>query len=75
MIDREKAIKGLEHCAKEADCRGCVYQEQMKGRSDGCDCMREALAMLKEQEEEIRQLKLALDIVKGTCKGIVAEGW
>ena len=50
MADREKVIKGLEHCANEADCRGCVYQEQMKGRSDGCDCMREALAMLKEQE-------------------------
>lgn len=50
MVDLEKVIKGLEHCAKEADCRGCVYQEQMKGRSDGCDCMREALDMLKEQE-------------------------
>ena len=49
-IDREKVIKGLDHCAKEADCRGCIYQEQMKGRSDGCDCMREALAMLKDQE-------------------------
>jgi len=74
MIDREKVIKGLEHCANEADCRGCVYQEQMKDRSDGCDCMREALALLKEQEAEIRQLRLALDIVKGTCKGIIAEG-
>ena len=50
MIDREKVIKGLEHCANEADCRGCVYQEQMKGRFDGCDCMREALTLLKEQE-------------------------
>ena len=29
--------------------------------------------MLKEQETEIRQLKLALDIAKGTCKGIVFE--
>ena len=74
MVDREKVTKGLEHCAKEADCRGCVYQEQMKGRSDGCDCTGEALALLKEQEEEIRQLRLALDIVKGTCNGIVAKG-
>ena len=60
-IDREKVIKGLEHCAKEADCRGCVYQEQMKGRSDGCDCMREALALLKEQESVIEALKSDLD--------------
>lgn len=50
FIDREKVIKGLEHCANEADCRGCVYQEQMKDRSDGCDCMKEALALLKEKE-------------------------
>ncbi len=54
MVDREKVIKGLEHCANEADCRGCVYQEQMKGRSDGCDCMREALARLKEQPDIVR---------------------
>lgn len=33
----------------------------------------DALVLLKEQEAEIRQLRLALDIVKGTCKGIVFE--
>ena len=32
------------------------------------------LALLKEQETEIRQLRLALDIAKGTYKGIVMEG-
>ena len=30
--------------------------------------------LLKEQDAEIRQLRLALDIAKGTCKGIVMEG-
>ena len=30
--------------------------------------------LLKEQETEIRQLKLALDIAKGTCKGIAVKG-
>ena len=29
----------------------------------------DALELLKEQEAEIRQLRLALDIVKETCKG------
>jgi cysteinyl-tRNA synthetase len=29
--------------------------------------------LVKEQEAEIRQLRLALDIAKGTCKGIVVE--
>lgn len=33
-----------------------------------------AIKYLKEQEAEIRQLKLALDIAKGTCKGIITEG-
>ena len=33
----------------------------------------DAIKRLKEQEAEIRQLKLALDIAKGTCKGIIAE--
>jgi hypothetical protein len=34
----------------------------------------DALVLLNEQEAEIRQLKLALDIVKGECKGISVEG-
>lgn len=29
--------------------------------------------LLKEQDEEIKHLRLALDIVKGSCKGIVVE--
>lgn len=37
------------------------------------DVLKEILALLKEQEAEIRQLRLALDIAKGTCKGIVIE--
>ena len=36
--------------------------------------LRDALELLKEQEAEIRQLRLALDIAKGTCKGIKMEG-
>jgi hypothetical protein len=36
--------------------------------------VRDALDLLKAQEAEIRQLRLALDIAKGTCKGIVVEG-
>ena len=37
------------------------------------EMLKEVLAMLKEQKAEIRQLRLALDIAKGTCKGIVFE--
>ena len=34
----------------------------------------DAIKRLKEQEAEIRQLKLALDIAKGTCNGIIMKG-
>lgn len=36
--------------------------------------VRDALDLLKEREAEIRQLRLALDIAKGTCKGIKSGG-
>ena len=76
-IDREKVIKGLEHCANEADCRGCVYQEQMKGRSDGCDCMREVLTLLKEQEAVQviqRELMHMLFWCCGSCGTAITNG-
>ena len=38
------------------------------------DIVEDVLALLKEQEAEMRQLRLALDIAKGTCKGIDMEG-
>ena len=34
----------------------------------------ELLTLLKEQETEIRMLRLVLDIAKGTCKGIEIAG-
>lgn len=39
------------------------------------DVLKEILALLKEQKSEIRQLRLALDIAKGTCNGIKMESW
>ena len=76
-IDREKVIKGLNCCFSNADCDGCPYEIEcqkilFKTSENHCQILDDVLALLKEHEEEIRQLKLALDIVKGTCKGIVA---
>ena len=50
----------------------CPYN----GCKTGCvkTLAKDVLTLLKEQEAEIRQLRLALDIAKGTCKGIVTEG-
>lgn len=44
-------------CANECECWDAAYE---RGKQDA----------LKEQEAEIRQLRLALDIAKGTCRGI-----
>lgn len=45
-------------------------------RSDveSADVLTDAMELLKDQETEIRQLRLALDIVKGTCKGVKSGG-
>lgn len=72
MPDTEKVIKAIEtHLDDSVGCDDCAYKNTV------C-CMKivltDALALLKEQYAEIRQLKLALDIAKGTCKGIKSGG-
>ena len=69
MPDREQVIKGLEceEYSEYARCNQCPYVQFHKCKTL---LMRDALALLKEQEAEIRQLRLALDIAKGTCNGI-----
>ena len=78
MIDREKVIKGLTACNK-TNCECCPYNEAKKINSENPICfinemLSDALALLKEHQEQIRQLRLALDIAKGTCNGIKVEG-
>ena len=80
-IDREKVIKWLEVCLKNIDQQDCPNDcpylsdcSKYENRVIFQPIMRDSLALLKEQETEIRQLKLALDIAKGTCNGIVADG-
>lgn len=84
-MDREKVIKGLEICTadipiengihKDDMCQKCPYHNEKYAYCFEKDkLMQDALALLKEQETKIRQLRLALDIVKGTCKGIKSGG-
>lgn len=49
--------------------KSCPYYPDCSG-GGVCNTV---LSLLKEQEAEIRQLRLALDIAKGTCKGIAFE--
>lgn len=57
MPDREKVIKGLEMCIADEFCDGCPYEENCfdfdSDDSWGIDVMRDALALLKEQETEL----------------------
>lgn len=60
----EKVSKGLECCKKTdgSDCKNCPYTDEI-------DCVefmaRDALELLKEQDDKIRQLRLALQIMNG----------
>ena len=75
MTDRQKVIKGLEHCDFGVSDT-CYEKECPYYQSHDCtdELKNDILVLLKEQEMEIRQLRLALDIAKGTCKGIIMEG-
>ena len=48
MTDREKVIKGLEHCGQPTECDGCPYDSEV----GGCftKLKEDALELLKEQE-------------------------
>ena len=66
MHDREKVIKGLECCMKwtgepntaTCHCSDCSYTNMdILGQRCLIDLINDALAMLKEQAEEIERLK------------------
>ena len=71
MADREKVIKGLELLK---DFLGDGLPGKRVVFNSYINIVNNAITLLKEQEAEIRQLRLALDIAKGTCKGINVEG-
>ena len=61
MPDREKVIKGLEHCQRIGSCGDCPYQEDLDPDA-GCGMHGDALALLREQEprmltvEEVKRI-------------------
>ncbi len=62
--DKEKVFKGLEICTmKPPTCGGCPYYNECKNEAQRLK--EDAFSILKEQDAEIRRLKLALDIAKG----------
>ena len=73
MPDREKVIKGMELCISPNDeCSpdNCPYYVSPNNESGLCwnRLMADALAMMKEQEEEIENLKqTAQSMMEGVC--------
>ena len=64
MHDREKVVKGLELCASGSMCvgRDCPYWHNVIDDAiKDCDCttelVRDALAMINEQQERIETLE------------------
>ena len=73
MADRETVIKGLEQCKEgRKSCEGCPYDI----KSAKCLFLlhADALALLKEQEDKIKQLRLALQILSGNGIEVDTEG-
>lgn len=60
MSDREKVIKDLEECLS-ASCRGYRPRLSCPYNDEEWDIMRDALALLKEQEETIYKLQKELN--------------
>ena len=70
-MDREKVIKGIDICLQRFHCgEDCPYYNV------GCmEQLREdAIALLQKQEDKIRQLRLALQILNGNGIKVDTEG-
>lgn len=70
MPDREKVIKGLEVCIDRKPgkytCNECPYE--IDGNNCEVNMSKDALALLKEQEEQIESLKqTAQSMMEGVC--------
>ena len=74
MIDRGKVKKRLRDLRRYIEDREWSdNREDRQAAKVYWQAVTDAIELLKEQDTEIRQLRLALDIAKGTCKGIVVE--
>lgn len=67
MADREKVIRDLEECTS-ASCRGFRPRLSCPYNDEEWDIMRDALALLKEQEAIIEQYRRADGF-------LAAHGW
>lgn len=57
-MEKEQIIKALECCTSGGPCRECEYKDKSKD-TFGCrkKCLKDALALIKQQDEQIFQLE------------------
>ena len=66
MPDREKVIEGLRICSQDSICDGCPYIECCSW--DAVQLLRDALALLKEQEAAEPVMKKGRWFTVPTCR-------
>lgn len=71
MADREKVIKGLECCISEQSCKGCPYNQSETGHLCSFNCIRDAIDMLKEQEQNQKEIREQLEEVENIVENEV----
>lgn len=76
MPDREKAIRGLEHCVGEdrPNCENCPYLMDLVGTGCYLRILRDALDILKEQEPKMVVQTTSTIRCPGCGKQITSKG-
>ena len=77
MADIDKTIKGLNalyDAMHKNQCYACSYEFVETANEFGTEILVDALTLLKEQEDKIRQLRLALQIMNGNGIKVDTEG-
>ena len=77
MIDREKVIKGIRKCLSHKPCseNGCPYEDECAVEHLNDPLLRDALAMLKEQEAVEPRVSTAEQRCGYCNKVIEMDGW
>ena len=75
MPYREKVLKGLECCTSGDGCVSCPYSDLQDGSYCKVRIDLDALALLKEQEEQIRKLAEENDDLKKARNEVYYSGY
>lgn len=68
MADFEAVLKGLEECTGKGFCTKCPYRKEKQTTLTCKKLLADVLSVVKEQEEEIENLKQAAQsMMEGVC--------